>query len=227
MFQILCGVALLASEDIWSLSKIPVVSPSPHQQYHHRSTTSVIPASTTYKTDFLTSLIEIRLPQPQPQPQPQLQPKPLNESCSGVCSGCNQARRDSTWFTDRVRAHTSVAKNHCQYQVNWQLSIVNTTSIDNCKVPTDTKDFQADAPGLQCWQCDGSVSTLHPFFPRSHHFSLQFVKHERRTCLRIGERKQNCDGSVQYCELRLRVGYRWGEHLVDQCTVLSFISSIW
>ena len=136
----------------------------PHQQYHHRSTTSVIPASTTYKTDFLTSLIEIRLPQPQPQPQPQLQPKPLNESCSGVCSGCNQARRDSTWFTDRVRAHTSVAKNHCQYQVNWQLSIVNTTSIDSCKVPTDTKDFQADAPGLQCWQCDGSVSTFHPFF---------------------------------------------------------------
>jgi len=78
---------------------------------------------------------------------------------ASVCSGCNQARRDSTWFTDRV--------------------------------PTDTKDFQADAPGLQCWQCDGS-----------------FVKHERRTCLRIGERKQNCDGSVQYCELRLRVGYR-------------------
>ena len=39
--------------------------------------------------------------------------------------------------------------------------------------------------------------------------SFQVVKHERRTCLRTGERKQNCDGSVQYCELRLRVGYRW------------------
>ena len=45
-----------------------------------------------------------------------------------------------------------------------QKIIVNTTSISNCKVPTDTKDFQADAPGLQCWQCDGSVSTLHPLF---------------------------------------------------------------
>ena len=133
----------------------------PHQQYHHhRSTTSVILASTTNKTDFLNSLIEIRPPQPKPQPQPQLQPqpqpkpqpqhqvqskpqpKPLTESCSGVCSGCNQARRDSTWFTDRVRAHISVAKNHCQHHINCQLAIARCQRTQ--KISKQTRlDFSA------------------------------------------------------------------------------------
>lgn len=73
--------------------------------------------------------------------------------------GCNQARRDSTWFTDTV--------------------------------PSDASKFHSDRPGLECWECDGS-----------------FIKHERRTCLRFGEKKQLCDSSVNYCELRVRVGYR-------------------
>lgn len=77
----------------------------------------------------------------------------------GLADCCNQARRDSTWFTDRA--------------------------------PKDPAAFHTPTSGLQCWQCDGS-----------------FVKHERRSCLRMGERKETCGGGVQYCELRVRVGYR-------------------